>query len=75
MTIYIIEDEVHAEWCGEFLTFEGALNELKARAEIRWDLEPNQCPCMNWKNCDRNYEIVEFDNSKKHGKKSIELQC
>ena len=65
MTIFVIEDEAHSEWCGEFPTFEGALNELKARAEIPWDSKPNQCPCTNWKNCGRNYEIIEFDNTRK----------
>jgi hypothetical protein len=65
MTIFVIEDEAHSEWCGEFSTFEGALNELKARAEISWDLKPNQCPCTNWQNCGRSYEIIEFDNMKK----------
>ena len=64
MTIFVIEDEAHAELCGEFPTFEGALKELKTRENIPWDSKPNQCPCTNWRNCGRNYEIVEFDNSK-----------
>ena len=65
MTIYIIEDERHAEWCGEFSSFNDALEELKRRSGIPWDKKPNICPCTNWKNCGRNYEIVEFDNSTK----------
>ncbi len=64
MTIFIIEDESHDEWCGEFTSYEDALKELKARANLPWDTAPNQCPCMNWKTCSRNYEIIEFDNSK-----------
>ncbi len=65
MTIFVIEDEAHSEWCGEFSTFEKAISELKARAKIPWDSKPNKCPCTSWQNCGRNYEIIEFDNSKK----------
>ncbi|MDH5361307.1 MAG: hypothetical protein OEX03_12115 [Gammaproteobacteria bacterium] len=63
MTIFVIEDEAHAEWCGEFPTFELALKELEERSKVAWDKEPNKCPCMSWKTCGRNYEIIEFNNS------------
>ncbi len=65
MAIFVIEDEQHAERCGEFLSFEKALEELKSRAKIPWDMDPNICPCTNWKSCGRNYEIIEFDNAQK----------
>lgn len=61
--VYVIEDEMHAERCGQFTAFGDALFELKKRATIDWDKEPNVCPCTNWKNCGRNYEIVEYDYS------------
>lgn len=64
MTIYVIEDEKHAEWCGEYASFSEALEELRRRSVSPWDQPPNICPCTNWKNCGRNYEIIEFDNSK-----------
>ena len=64
MTIYVIEDEIHAELCGEFASFENALAELKKRAKIQWNEKPNVCPCTNWENCGRNYEIVEYDETK-----------
>ena len=64
MTIFVIEDEAHAEYCGEFSTFENALIELKKRSKIKWDEKPNICPCTNWKNCGRNYEIIEYDETK-----------
>ena len=63
MNIFVIEDEAHSEWCGEFSTFEEALNELKTRSKLPWDTKPNQCPCTNWQNCGRNYEIIEFNKS------------
>jgi len=63
MSIFVIEDEVHAETCGEYPTYENALEHLKELAKISWDKEPNKCPCQSWKTCGRNYEIIEFNNS------------
>lgn len=60
---YVIEDEAHAEWCGKFDTYQDAFQELKRRSKIRWDQLPNVCPCTNWKNCGRRYEIIEFEDS------------
>ena len=62
MSIFVIEDEAHAEWCGQFVSYEAALQELKTRAKLPWDIEPNKCPCTSWKTCGRRYEIIEFDN-------------
>ena len=61
--MFVIEDEIHAEWCGEFRSFEEALAELKTRSGISWDSEPNRCPCISWKTCERKYSIIEFDAS------------
>lgn len=63
-SMFIIEDEVHAEWCGEFESFEEALAELRARSTIARELQPNVCPCTSWKTCSREYSIVEFDTSR-----------
>ncbi len=62
--IFIIEDDVHAEWCGEFETFEEAIKELNSRSNLAWDAKPNVCPCKNWKACGREYYLIEFDKSK-----------
>ncbi len=62
--MYIIEDEIHAELLKkEYKTFEEALSALERIASISWDEEPNRCPCTNWKECERNYHIVEYDTS------------
>lgn len=61
--MFVIEDESHAEWCGKFPTFDGALSELRARSCIPWDSKPNVCPCMSWRTCGREYYIIEFDCS------------
>ena len=61
--MYVIEDEIHAEVCGEFSDFEGAVVELKSRARIQWDSPPNRCPCQSWTTCGREYAIVEYDDT------------
>ena len=63
--MFVIEDELHAEWQGEFTALSEALAELKARADIAWDMAPNVAPCTNWKSCGRAYEIIEYDSSTK----------
>ena len=61
--MYIIEDELHAEHLGQFLTMKLALTEILSLSRIPWDQEPNQAPCMSWKTCGREYVIIEFDDS------------
>ncbi len=61
--MFVIEDEAHAEWQGEFRTREQALAELKRRASIPWNEPPNQAPCTNWPKCGRRYELIDFDDS------------
>jgi len=44
--MFIIDDESHCEYQrGEYATFAEALAELKRRAAIPWDVEPNRAPC------------------------------
>jgi hypothetical protein len=61
--MFVIEDERHAKWHGEFHSLEDALTELKRRSHISWDTQPNVAPCSNWKNCGRKYEVVEYDDA------------
>lgn len=62
--MFIIEDEIHAEQQeGKFETFEQALTILKSRAEIPYDQKPNRCPYTNWKNCERQYQIIEYNDN------------
>ena len=60
--MFVIEDENHAEQSGEFATLEEALAELRRRALIPWNDEPNVAPCTSWKTCGRDYEILEYDD-------------
>jgi hypothetical protein len=62
MATFVIEDELHAEHHGEFTTFNDAVRELRRRAQIPWDREPNQAPCQSWRTCGRSYEIIEYDD-------------
>lgn len=59
--MFVVEDEMHAEICGEFSSYEEALTEARRRAAISWNESPNRCPCTGWELCGRNYQIVEYD--------------
>lgn len=60
--MFVIEDEAHAELQdGQFETRQQAIVELRRRAAIPWNVEPNRAPCTNWLNCGRRYELVEYD--------------
>ena len=51
MKRFIIEDEFHANWCGEFGAFADALAEIRRRAALPWGEGPNSCPCQSWRTC------------------------
>lgn len=61
--VFIIEDEVHCEWCGRFSSFRQALDELKRLSAIAWDQSPNAAPCTSSATCGREYVVVEYDDS------------
>jgi hypothetical protein len=61
--MFVIEDEWHAEWIGEYASLEEAHAELRRLANLPWDEAPNRCPCMSWRTCGRRYHVVEFDTS------------
>jgi hypothetical protein len=63
MTIFTIEDELHAEIHGEYETFDLALNEIRKRSIIPWNQAPNVAPCVSWRTCGRHYEIREWNNT------------
>ena len=61
--MFLIEDERHAEPQGQFGNLQQAIVELRQRAAIPWDQEPNRAPCQNWMNCGRKYEVIEYDDT------------
>ena len=63
--MFVIYDESHAEWHGEFKAFDEALSELRRRFDLPWDQHPNAAPCTSWRTCGRTYEVIEFDDSTK----------
>jgi hypothetical protein len=71
MPVFVIDDEIHAEEHGEFDTWEGALTELRRRAAIPWDQEPNKAPCMSWATCGRDYGITEHDGASRSVRVSV----
>jgi hypothetical protein len=62
-TMWMIEDEAHAEPQGEFDSLDNALGELRRRADMPWDVAPNVAPCASWRTCGRRYGVVEFDTA------------
>ncbi len=62
--MFVIEDERHAELQdGKFASLAEAIEELKRRAAIPWNEEPNIAPCTSWRTCGRTYEVVEYDTT------------
>ena len=63
MVKVVIEDELHAELQDEFATLDDAVRELRRRAAIPWDSEPNIAPCQSWATCGRIYELIEYEDT------------
>lgn len=62
--VFVVEDDFHAEWMGQFPTKEAAIDYL---ASLRTDPNSaeNRAPCTNWRNCGREYYLVEYDDAVK----------
>jgi hypothetical protein len=62
--MFIIEDDFHTEFIGEkFNTFDSAILELQRISTIPFSSPPNTPPCVDWQNCQRDYQIVEYDDT------------
>jgi hypothetical protein len=62
--MFIIEDERHAEpQEGEYQSLAEVVAELRRRASLPWNEQPNVAPCQQWRTCGRTYEIVEYDTT------------
>ncbi len=61
--VFVIEDEIHAEWISQFDNYEAAMNELRRFATIPWGQHPNRAPCTTGDACEREYQIIEYDDS------------
>ena len=59
--MYVIEDQLHAEPVGEFVSFAEVTSELQRLAALPWDQSPNLAPCTSWATCGRDYEVIEYD--------------
>ena len=61
MTQFSIEDEVHSDFGPpprEFANIEDAIQELRRRARIPWNQEPNRAPCTSWRSCKRRWVLL-----------------
>jgi hypothetical protein len=72
MVVFVIDDDIHCDLNDRFPTFELALADLRRRAQIPWDQEPNRAPCKQWRTCGRRYVVMEIE--KPRGKPSKVLQ-
>lgn len=61
--MFVIEDEIHCDWHGEYARLADAIAELRRRAALPWDEPPNAAPCTSWQTCGREYVIIEFDDA------------
>jgi hypothetical protein len=61
--VFVIEDEIHCDWHGQYASFGAAVAELQRRAALPWDQPPNAAPCRSWRTCGREYVIIEFDEA------------
>lgn len=59
--MFVIEDDIHCEQKGAFETRAEAVAELRRLAAIPWDQEPNVAPCTGWRDCGREYRLIEYD--------------
>jgi hypothetical protein len=60
---FVIEDAFHSEFIGEFDSRAEAIAELRRLSKLPWDENPNQAPCTSWRNCGREYQLIEFDTA------------
>ncbi len=58
--MFVIEDEIHAEQCGEYQSRDDAIAELRRRSLIAYDKAPNLAPCNGARHCGRHYQIIEY---------------
>ena len=61
MAQFSIEDEVLSDVGpppNEFADVEDAIEELRRRAGIPWNREPNRAPCASWPNCKRRWVLL-----------------
>ncbi|WP_430420010.1 hypothetical protein [Phenylobacterium sp.] len=61
--MFVIEDDIHADQMSKFEARADALVELRRLAAIPWDQDPNTAPCTNWRNCGREYRLIEYDTT------------
>ncbi len=62
-SVFVVQDQDHSEQLGEFPSLQEAWAELDRLSVIPWDESPNLAPCLSWRTCGRDYEILEYERS------------
>jgi len=58
---YIIEDQIHCEWIWKYNSISDATSELQRLLKLPWNKDKNLAPCMSYKTCGREYELIEYN--------------
>ena len=61
-SLFVVSDNIHTDQSGDFDGREAALREIRRRALIPWDEEPNLSPCTEWRTCGRVYAVAEYSD-------------
>ena len=69
--VFVIEDELHAEYFGEFDSFAAAVKELERLSQMRWEDRPLCAPCTSWATCERDFVIVECADGREVERTSV----
>ncbi len=56
----VIQDVRHGEIMGQYKNWDIAVAKLQGLARLPWSAAVHRCACLNWKECKREYEVVEF---------------
>lgn len=61
-TIFVVQDEFHAEQMGRFADHGSAIAYLE-RLKAEPSAPENRPPCTSWRTCRRDYALLEYDDT------------
>jgi len=61
--VFVIEETLHAECISEHSSLEAAWFALVLMSQTEWGEVPHRPPCTSGLQCERSYEVMEYDVS------------